>query len=1208
MSCKPLVTNPFNPINGQMSLDSKVVQNHRRKQAPTDLVNTAALIEDLFDVRKRYDGIGRRWEPPGLDVNTPGKQRKDFLKDSLKSVFQQGPVYQHVLDEKGNVDPNKKTAVDMMRPLKLQRPDLHITNLNRNAKDIANLMTPGTIKNNSTARPKAMITNIRYHTSGNPYSAIPESAGDARTECDVTTEGGSGKMITPSWIAYNQQVLSWKAYFLESVQDSSVENYRVRTVQVNYYLEDGTLSVEEPKIGNSGLIQGRVIARARILKDPTTSTLANIGHHEEEIKQEKGKGSPVHSKNASSNYPYVHWTDLKCGSNLSIYGRVMRLAQCDNFTKRFYESEGVDCGEFEEIPKDVFTEHYRARKLQDIKTTAIAAAKKNNNDLTIKNEAAAGAGSGSGYYVTEKQIGEAMSTGQGPIADLINPIHQNCLNEGDREFHELALGGTRKNVKLEQYLSNDRKILRFYAYCIDQKQQLGVQKLQSGKDAGVAAVLRAQAKEDAKVAAEMEKADAEKEQAETGMTQAQLDEQKNVMIEASGNSAAGEADAAEGGDTQKFVEYVDPDFAQKLANAENAPEEHLSNRGVISYYIINFFLADDSIQINERQFRNSGRDAWPTLFKRAPLRKNPVVSATPGLIEPTPILYMPQDLVIGKKVDVYGRILYIYGCDEFTRYFFRKRYKMELVDENLRESLAKKGECRQFAKGIKAVVTRESRPGAAHEISSGTIYTITNNAEVVATDVSGTMVLRFECVLDNCSLIDKNRRFILSYDTKSGLLSVWELKPVQNYDLRNSGHRGGKFIERLKNQSIKAEGTTFYTGNIIKLAGVNFKLGKADEYTLRYMEQQQDYPYSNIYLIGKKILDGARNFIVKLNVDAGGNHTGRVVVSNNIPIRGQLESNGNENSMVKIESTTKMDSKMKTGNGSSYYNDIKEKGNPYGMIQLPEGTVEEEIEEPMVMAAPLRNIGNVPGKDYKKQSNTNYDVYGTGALIKKPEIMKKTRPIGIKNDLGIVITSSGSTKNATGYAKSDTVDLDILKQGPSDALAGLPLPVSLTGVLPIHSGIVTFDSRGNTTMRRLDREDTNDKIKSWRNVDVSKLTIESLIFPSNQIRPSAAPFKPAGSIAGGPPGSGWLFQSKAEHKDLVEKFHARTITPQVLFDIFKLIGIELNEQEQVQIVRECGALNNSAIHCEALLMTLDRVEGKSMKWCLNRGKDVVEKK
>ncbi len=59
------------------------------------------------------------------------------------------------------------------------------------------------------------------------------------------------------------QVLRFYAYFKEGVDDSPEENYRVRRCQILLYLEDGSLSVVEPKEDNSGLFQGTFLKRHR---------------------------------------------------------------------------------------------------------------------------------------------------------------------------------------------------------------------------------------------------------------------------------------------------------------------------------------------------------------------------------------------------------------------------------------------------------------------------------------------------------------------------------------------------------------------------------------------------------------------------------------------------------------------------------------------------------------------------------------------------------------------------------------------------------------------------------------------------------------------------------------------------------------------------------------------------------------------------------
>merc|ERR1719201_2958321 len=49
------------------------------------------------------------------------------------------------------------------------------------------------------------------------------------------------------------------------------------------------------------------------------------------------------------------------------------------------------------------------------------------------------------------------------------------------------------------------------------------------------------------------------------------------------------------------------------------------------YYTLHYYLADDTVEMLENLPRNSGRDPYPVFWRRAELRKNPHVSAAPGM-------------------------------------------------------------------------------------------------------------------------------------------------------------------------------------------------------------------------------------------------------------------------------------------------------------------------------------------------------------------------------------------------------------------------------------------------------------------------------------------------------------------------------------------------------------------------------------------------
>ena len=92
-------------------------------------------------------------------------------------------------------------------------------------------------------------------------------------------------------------------YFKESVVESRLENYRIRKVTIFYYLEDKSIMVTEPKKTNAGMPQGAFLKRQVVLKP--------------------------------DGYPFMP-DDFTIGSDTQIFGRVIRIFNCDDYTREFY--------------------------------------------------------------------------------------------------------------------------------------------------------------------------------------------------------------------------------------------------------------------------------------------------------------------------------------------------------------------------------------------------------------------------------------------------------------------------------------------------------------------------------------------------------------------------------------------------------------------------------------------------------------------------------------------------------------------------------------------------------------------------------------------------------------------------------------------------------------------------------------------------------
>ena len=167
-------------------------------------------------------------------------------------------------------------------------------------------------------------------------------------------------------------MLKFNAYFQEPVVEDPNENFRVRHCIIYYYLEDDTLHIIEPRVENAGVPQGIFLKRHRL-----------------PFPEDQSK--------------YYSWKDLNISQNLDVYGRIFRICDCDEFTKRFYAEEGIELNQPEALPNDNFA-HTRA---------------------------------------------------------MIN-FKQTPPDQAEvKEYIEVQLKGGRPNKNLESFLNNDRKVLSF---------------------------------------------------------------------------------------------------------------------------------------------------------------------------------------------------------------------------------------------------------------------------------------------------------------------------------------------------------------------------------------------------------------------------------------------------------------------------------------------------------------------------------------------------------------------------------------------------------------------------------------------------------------------------------------------------------------------------------------------------------------------------
>ncbi|EGR32401.1 flagellar microtugule protofilament ribbon protein, putative [Ichthyophthirius multifiliis] len=442
--------------------------------------------------------------------------------------------------------------------------------------------------------------------------------------------------IQPPWLKYDRQVLRFNCYFQESVVEDPKENYRIRKCTMYYYLSDGTIHVNEPRIQNSGIVQGIFIKRQKIPK----------------------------VLNSTDNY--YTWEDLNIGVNVNLFERVFRITDCDQFTQEFYNYMGVQLNQIEPVPEDNFQ--------------------------------------------TQKRLKEVK----------IPPPDVKEYNE----YNEVKLGGGHPNGGLQQYLENDRKVLSF-----------------------------------------------------------------NVLWN------------------------------------DNTLE------GGINYYILNFYLSDDSIELKEIRRHNSGKDSFPMFLNKKKMPKIPIQTYYPGMTLKKEEFYKPEDLLCGQTICLYSKDVLIFDCDEYTKEWYLRNLNYNQIPISL-----KKEEVKKFYSPVPPYTGY-----GTEEDSLGSVYSLQPKAprkDINKIYTQDQYILRYEARLISQNKDDNIRKFIITFYNGDDTLMVYETSE------KNSGIWRGKFLERMRHKNnITGKFYTqsdFQIGEIIQLNEFKFQLLSADEYTHNYMRSRPE--------------------------------------------------------------------------------------------------------------------------------------------------------------------------------------------------------------------------------------------------------------------------------------------------------------------------------------------------------------------------------
>lgn len=244
-------------------------------------------------------------------------------------------------------------------------------------------------------------------------------------------------------------------------------------------------------------------------------------------------------------------------------------------------------------------------------------------------------------------------------------------------------------------------------------------------------------------------------------------------------------------------------------------------------YVVHYYLADDTIEIREVNFANSGKDEFALLLRRQKLPQNFSVGQ-PGLDNNEESYLTDDEIRPGEPIIAFGKSFKITGVDPFTYNYYKDNYKVFFKEGGVSES--------KVPEQVPLVIPEYNGFGD-EEDSLGYVKKLIPDKpkkdffKYVDNDKK---ILRWTARFNTQVPEDVDRRFIISFYLADDTVSIFE--PEQ----KNSGIVDGKFLERRKYKN-RHNGDKFVNPSDIVIGGdvvinsYSFHILSADEFTENYL-------------------------------------------------------------------------------------------------------------------------------------------------------------------------------------------------------------------------------------------------------------------------------------------------------------------------------------------------------------------------------------
>lgn len=258
-----------------------------------------------------------------------------------------------------------------------------------------------------------------------------------------------------------------------------------------------------------------------------------------------------------------------------------------------------------------------------------------------------------------------------------------------------------------------------------------------------------------------------------------------------------------------------------------------NDRKVLRFYIfsgedfvMNYFLADDTVEVREVKKVNSGKYPFPILLKRQKILKDHQVGL-PG-IQAESVTFSIEDIKPNEPLQLLKRSFIILSCDKFTQEFMRARGREFALKEEIEEVEPEKP----------AIVYPPHNGFGDEQDSLGSVLRlvpIPPKKNYLSAMQDGSE-LRFIARMVTDKVEDVDRRFVITFFLGEKSLTIFEKQT------RNSGFAGGRFLERMKYRNpengLLFEPVDLLVGKIVEINHYLFKIVNCDEKTKEWVRKE----------------------------------------------------------------------------------------------------------------------------------------------------------------------------------------------------------------------------------------------------------------------------------------------------------------------------------------------------------------------------------